>query len=195
MSFTKKDIQRSLDSSFATYIWSIPRAKALFYYTIDENHKIPESEKTSLKYAVNLCCSTVYQHLEKSSPIRDKIDKGTNLDIASYVKKYELEVRKIDNYKSIYFMGLNCIKTFDEGICVAFVRLMLLLSINDVFEEEDWENITQDMFQKFARTLSATGEDALDKYFGKYGLYFIFKTTSKISDARYEELSKSVPGR
>ncbi|WP_206744699.1 hypothetical protein, partial [Bathymodiolus thermophilus thioautotrophic gill symbiont] len=62
-----------------------------------------------------------------------------------------------------------------------------------------YEKITSDMFEKFSVTLSKTGEnrlneDVLDKYFGKYRLYFVFKVTSKIADSRYNDLSLSVPG-
>ncbi|CAB5501584.1 hypothetical protein THERMOT_1452 [Bathymodiolus thermophilus thioautotrophic gill symbiont] len=67
------------------------------------------------------------------------------------------------------------------------VRLMLPISINDIFEAENYEKITSDMFEKFSVTLSKTGEnrlneDVLDKYFGKYRLYFVFKVTSKIAN-------------
>jgi hypothetical protein len=59
--------------------------------------------------------------------------------------------------------------------------------INDIFEAENYEKITSDMFEKFSVTLSKTGEnrlneDVLDKYFGKYRLYFVFKVTSKIAN-------------
>lgn len=91
-------------------------------------------------------------------------------------------------------MGVNFLKYFNDHSCVKIVRLMLLISINDVFESDQWENITGDMFRKFSETLIKKDKDALHKYFGKYGLYFIFKTIAKISDQKDKDLALSVPG-
>jgi hypothetical protein len=177
----KKFLQ--LDKGINVYA-SDPIAQGLKDYKqkLEERHQFEEGNDT-LESNIFIESNTIYNHLKSDEHCeyicQDTIDYFTN-----YIKKYDIKSNSVDTYKIRYFMGISIIKNLRNSkyntLSLDIARLMLLGVMQRTLFEDHNEGLSDDMFKKFAITLLEDLDDPIKEYFGKFGLYLIFKSIYKV---------------
>lgn len=114
--------------------------------------------------------------------------RSTMSKVNSYVRQYDITTRGVDNYKVRYFMGVALLELLDANhptytthprILRAITNLIILNTMYQTFRLEEGAVMPEDMLKKFKICLLEGRGYGLNKLFGEYGLYLLFKTLSK----------------
>lgn len=208
MSFTLEQSQEAFDSSLELYTQSIHYSANLliklkdnkilknnFNYPINLHQNEDNFDIYLKSIASDDNTTSLINILQDKSFLRN-IGVKTQEMLSSYIELYDIETRGIDNYKVRYFMGISilneievlyCSSVMEKQINIVVVRLMLLIVMQLTLQVDYKDAIANDMFKKIALTLMFVGKNnnyhnnsPLNYYFGKHGLYTLFKTVSKI---------------
>lgn len=108
--------------------------------------------------------------------------------VHSYVRKYDIITRGVDNYKVRYFMGLALLEYLEKykenftthpRVLRGVANLMILNTMFNTLDIEENATVPDDMFKKFKICMLENKGRGLNMVFGDYGLYLLFKTLSK----------------
>jgi len=182
--FTEKEFLQACNTSLKEYYASIEESYNLF---IRVKNELKVSTETSVDHFFSEEKEYFYNFFTESITLQE-----TATGFLEYIKKYDVNAKTIDNYKVRYFMGKYLIEHIEKNTALKsnidiekrqISYLMLLVVMKNTHKRDFICSIPDDMYLKFAMTLlTKNGEyskNPLEHYFGKYGMYLIFKTVSK----------------